>query len=334
MKKYLIITTINSPNKVLKDIAEQCIANDNYLIVVGDKKTPGDFELNSAIYLSIEKQLEFYEDFARILPLNHYSRKNLGYLYAMSQSADYIHETDDDNIPLASFWKEPSVPKLSANSKKNVWYNAYGHFLNNDLIVWPRGYPLEMVKQSNCLFPEPAVKLKTLVYQGLVNGNPDVDAVYRFTGTLPINFLDNDTIQLGKNVWCPFNSQNTIFLAEAFPLLYLPSTCSFRMTDIWRSFIAQRCLWEMDAGIAFHSATVYQERNEHLLLRDFEDEIAGYFGNEKIKGLLENCNLSKNDIFANLQVCYETLARHKYFEMKEIDILNQWIISCKKTGKH
>jgi hypothetical protein len=29
------------------------------------------------------------------------------------------------------------------------------------------------------------------------------------------------------------------------PLLYLPSHCCFRMTDIWRSFIAQRCLWEL-----------------------------------------------------------------------------------------
>ena len=248
----------------------------------------------------------------------------------MSKAADFIKETDDDNIPMATFWNLPSSPNLSIISEKNIWYNAYSHFSDFGAKIWPRGFPLEKINLQSLLIPSADAKLKTLIYQGLANGNPDVDAVFRFTRNLPVNFIENEAIQLGKNVWCPFNSQNTLFLPKAFPLLYLPSTCTFRMTDIWRSFIAQRCLWEMNAGIAFHSATVFQERNEHSLLKDFEDEIPGYLGNEKIVTLLSNCNLKKDDIYVNLTICYATLVQNGYFEKRELDILSQWISSCKK----
>ena len=333
MKNYLIITTISSPNNNLKDIAALSFANNCLLVIVGDKKTPNDFQLSNSIYLSLEKQREFNEDFAKILPFNHYSRKNIGYLFVMSQSPEYIQETDDDNIPYTKFWHKPSAPKISLNSDKNVWYNVYKHFLKESSNIWPRGFPLEEIRQSSILVPEINVKLKTFVYQGLANENADVDAIYRLIDPLPITFLEKDTIQLGKNVWCPFNSQNTIFMPEAFPLMYLPSTCSFRMTDIWRSFIAQRCLWEMEAGVAFHSATVKQERNEHNLLHNFKDEVPGYLGNEKIKELLVNCKLSKKDVYSNLHNCYETLIMHKYFRKEEMDILEQWIKLCKKKIK-
>jgi hypothetical protein len=81
-----------------------------------------------------------------------------------------------------------------------------------------------------------------------------------------------------RNSWCPFNSQSTWFFKKAFPLMYLPCSCKHsECTDIWRSFIGQRCLWEIGEGVTFHSPSeVYQDRNEHDLLKDFEDEIPGY----------------------------------------------------------
>src|SRR5690348_18334068 len=104
---------------------------------------------------------------------------------------------------------------------------------------------------------------------------------------LPVTFEKKSPLILGEGSWCPFNSQNTTWKKEAFPLLYLPSFCSFRMTDIWRSFIAQRIAWTCGWNIAFHAADVIQERNEHSLLKDFEDEIAGYMHNGRICKLLE-----------------------------------------------
>ncbi|MHC4265647.1 MAG: STELLO glycosyltransferase family protein, partial [Planctomycetota bacterium] len=65
--------------------------------------------------------------------------------------------------------------------------------------------------------------------------NPDVDAVYRLTQRLPLTFRKDRRLALGNGSKCPFNSQNTTWFPDAYPLLYLPAYCSFRMTDIWRS---------------------------------------------------------------------------------------------------
>ncbi len=45
------------------------------------------------------------------------------------------------------------------------------------------------------------------------------------------------------------------------------------MCDIWRSYWAQRLLWEMDASVMFVSGTVDQVRNAHDYVKDFRDEM-------------------------------------------------------------
>lgn len=116
------------------------------------------------------------------------------------------------------------------------WFNVYSAFTKKN--IWPRGFPLELVNplSSERDFPSPK-KVSAPIQQGLANENPDVDAIFRMTMPLPVTFRNESDVVLGKGVWSPFNSQNTTWFKEAFPLLYLPSYCSFRMTDIWRSFI-------------------------------------------------------------------------------------------------
>ena len=74
--------------------------------------------------------------------------------------------------------------------------------------------------------------------------------------TATFHFRRGPSLWLPPGTWCPFNSQTTWWWPEAYPLLYLPSHCSFRMTDIWRSFVAQRCLWELGHGLVFHAPEV------------------------------------------------------------------------------
>ena len=45
------------------------------------------------------------------------------------------------------------------------------------------------------------------------------------------------------------------------------------MCDIWRSYWAQRLLWEMGASVMFVSGTVDQVRNAHDYVKDFRDEM-------------------------------------------------------------
>jgi hypothetical protein len=323
MNKFLIITTINGPNHILEHISKQAVKNDFQLIIVGDTKTPPGFKLDGALYLSIEDQDHLYSGFSGILPKAHYARKNIGYLYALQHQPDVIFETDDDNIPMDEFWHLPGSSKFVVTSEKSTWYNVYQHF--HDSLVWPRGYPLELLKMKGQVSVLPVTGQRSGIFQGLADRNPDVDAIYRLTCTLPLSFLKKEPVSLDRHVWCPFNSQNTIFFPEAFPLLYLPGTCSFRMTDIWRSFIAQRCLWEINSNVTFLPASVFQERNEHDLLMDLEQEMPGYLHNDKIRNLLEDCKLEQGKTLKNLKTCYELLVDSGYFKKIELEILEQWI---------
>jgi len=109
--------------------------------------------------------------------------------------------------------------------------------------------------------------------------------------------------------------------------MYLPAYCSFRMTDIWRSFVAQRLAWEMDWTLLFHNATVWQDRNEHDLMRDFADEIPGYLNNAAIGEALEGLTLNKgaSAINTNLRICYDKLHQMGLVGDEETALLDAWI---------
>src|SRR5215213_1418474 len=106
---FLVITSIaGSDNPVLKQIAKEAKQHSVPLIVIGDTKSPADFNLEGCDFYSVEKQKSLSWDLAAKLPYKHYARKNLGYLVAVSQGAEIIIETDDDNLPYKNFWEERS----------------------------------------------------------------------------------------------------------------------------------------------------------------------------------------------------------------------------------
>jgi len=332
--RTLVVTTINSPNKILRQLAEGAHAHSIRFLVIGDTKTPADFKLVHADYFSIADQVRQYPEFCSVLPTKHYARKNVGYLAAIAEGSSEIQETDDDNIPYASFWDPfPEQFDVECVGRDAVapWFNVYGRFTKAR--IWPRGYPLQFLQVNGSSHRNSDIKAtRAWIAQGLANENPDVDAVFRLTQDLPVNFEDRQPVLLDSGVWCPFNSQNTVFRREAFPLLYLPSKCSFRMTDIWRSFIAQRCLWELGEGVVFHAATVFQERNEHDLLRDFADEVPGYLLNDRIRKVLEDCKLDRRDTTRNLTLCYEALVREQLLPPEELPIVAAWSKELEKLS--
>jgi hypothetical protein len=325
-KKSLVITSIAAPTlPVLHLFAKECTSRGYDFIMIGDTKSPADFHIDGCDYWSVERQLTLSSKLAPITPTRHYSRKNLGYLIAMERGTTELVETDDDNLPREEFWNEKSRVVSAANIQEQGWVNVYRYF--SDAFIWPRGLPLERLHDT--IAPLDAFQVQNAdcpIQQGLADENPDVDAVYRLTYPLPLDFKKGMNIALGKNTWCPFNSQNTYWYKDAFPLLYLPSFCSFRMTDIWRSFVAQRIAWENGWSILFHEATVWQERNEHNLLRDFEDEIPGYLNNAKICSELGNLNLKagKENLLDNLITCYDMLCDKGFVGMDEKQLIRAW----------
>ena len=332
MKSIVITSIANDQHPILHQIADECLKRSLPFLVIGDRKSPDQFNLNGCDFYSLERQRDLPFQLAQITPERHYSRKNLGYLVAIKQGATEIQETDDDNIPLAAFW-ENSTPIINGlGVHLGGWTNVYAHFSKTS--VWPRGFPLEFLKNNQEIAGING-QYDCPIQQGLANDNPDVDAVFRLVGKLPIDFDPQPSLVLLKNSWCPFNSQNTRWYRKAFPLLYLPSFCSFRMTDIWRSFVAQRISWECNWGILFHEATVRQERNEHNLLKDFEDEIPGYLNNARIAKALESLTLKPGEVslYDNLITCYQQLVELGVVDSQELPLVQAWIQDCQELLK-
>jgi hypothetical protein len=322
---FLVITSIaSSDNPVLKQISKEAKEHAIPLIIIGDTKSPKDFKPEGCDFYSVEKQKELEFSLAEKLPDKHYARKNLGYLVAASQGAEIILETDDDNLPYKNFWEERSEGVDAHLLRETGWTNVYKYFTKEN--IWPRGFALENI-QINLPSLKEKEKLNCVIQQGLADDNPDVDAIYRMTLPLPVKFNQSGSVALGLNSICPFNSQNTTWFREAFPLLYLPSYCSFRMTDIWRSFVAQRIAWTCGWNILFHSATMYQERNEHNLMDDFKDEITGYVNNKLIMERLQALKLKDGteNIPENLIACYKELIAMELIGSKELPLVQAWL---------
>ncbi|MFC1737434.1 STELLO glycosyltransferase family protein [Planctomycetota bacterium] len=324
-KISIIVTSIAAPNKALTNLAQGSSERDYQFIVIGDEDSPEVFHLDGCDFYCLKRQSQTGLKFAQVCPRRHYARKNIGYLLAMGNGASIIIETDDDNIPCSQFWagrqKNQKVPVI----ENAGWVNVYRYF--TDAKIWPRGFPLEHLPDEVPSFESLSFKNADCpIQQGLADENPDVDAVYRLVLPLPQTFKNN-RLALGSGTLCPFNSQNTTWFSDAFELLYLPVTCSFRVTDIWRSFIAKRIASINGWAVLYHEATVRQERNEHNLLADFEEEIPGFLHNSEICQALDDLQLEagKDKIPDNLRTCYKKLVSMSLIGEEELRLLNAWL---------
>jgi hypothetical protein len=325
-KVALVVTSIASPNDALRRLAAGARQNGIEFVIVGDVSSPTTFELENCEFLSIDDQLASGLEFAAACPQKHYARKNVGYLFAIRNGADVILETDDDNLPYADkffskFERMANAPFLETHG----WVNVYRYF--TDANIWPRGLRLDAIHSD---IPD-LEGLSTAVadcpiQQGLADDDPDVDAIYRLVDGGSVTFSSDRRVAL-KNGWCPFNSQSTRWWRDAFPLMYLPAYCSFRMTDIWRSFIAQRICRENGWGVLFHEPHVRQERNDHDLLKDLEDEVVGYLNNGRLCETLDDLALApgRDNLSDNMRRCYEALVGTAIMQPQELDLLEVWL---------
>ncbi|WP_136465404.1 STELLO glycosyltransferase family protein [Flagellimonas onchidii] len=324
-KKFIIITSIFLPTKAVRTFAQK---KDCELIVVGDKRTPKHWNVDEAIFLSIRSQNKMAPTLDKLLPYNHYSRKNMGYLYAIQQGAISIIDTDDDNIP----YEDWSFPNFTGTfpllKQRNGFVNIYSYY--SDQKIWPRGLPLHLInsKDSKISCDEPSVaEVEVGVWQGLADQDPDVDAIYRLVDNSPCIFNKKGNLVLPKGTISPFNSQNTAFRKELFPLLYVPSTVTMRFCDILRGLVAQPILWNHGYHLGVTQATVFQERNEHDFMKDFEQEIPCYLNGEKVVEIVSKTICQNDSIISNLFNTYDALEKNKIVLPKELRILEAWIDS-------
>lgn len=297
---------------------------------MADLKTPAFDAPAGLSLLSVQQQRESSEALASQLPWGHYARKNLGYLHAIRRGAEVIFDTDDDNAPLEPWMPRPTTGPVVSAVPGNPWVNVYAHFGAKQ--VWPRGYPLEAIGTCPPPATEPAQAETVVVWQGLVEGDPDVDAIFRLTRPDPVRFQAAFPLVLPAGSYCPFNSQNTWWSRLAFPYLYLPATVTFRFTDIVRGLVAQRCFWSHGWRLGFHGPTARQERNEHDLIADFRDELPCYLETARIVARLDALSLGPSPA-ENLRQCYGAMAGHGWVRPEELTVLETWLAGAARGGE-
>jgi hypothetical protein len=303
---------------------------DHALVVVGDYKTPNHWQCSGTTFLSLEAQSSLGFDLEKFLPYNHYCRKMLGYLYAIEHNATVIVDTDDDNIPYDD-WSFPSFDgEYEAVEPDLGFVNMYSLFTKQK--IWPRGLPLHLISQGSKLTTSQAQTASIGVWQGLADGDPDVDAIYRLTSDESCQFASRPPVYLGHRTLCPFNSQNTSFRRELFPLLYLPTTVTFRFTDILRATVAQPIMWQHGFNLGFTKATVRQERNPHDYVKDFESEIPMYLTNEIAASAVASSIGRTDSISMQLLSAYKTLAELKIVNDSEVATVQAWLSDLKRLG--
>ena len=325
---HAAITSIYPPTRTIYKLAE--IGAD--IVVIGDRKSKTPYIAPRTRFFTLTDQQSLGFRIAQHLPVDHYSRKMLAYLLLAREGAASIYDTDDDNVPYETFCFPPFEGRFDEITQCEQFFNIYRAFA--DEAIWPRGLPLDTIS-SNTPYtigrsPKPS---RVGIWQGLADGDPDVDAIYRLTSLgEPIKFRTREPLILPTGTFTPFNSQSTLIQNKFFPLLYLPTTVTFRYTDILRGIIGQAILWATGHHLGFVSAQVFQDRNPHDYMSDFRSEIPMYLSvREAAQIALANSGKDKS-IPNMLHDIYRDLTKAGITTDKEMRLLDAWLADIEEAS--
>ncbi|XP_055898505.1 uncharacterized protein LOC106078819 isoform X3 [Biomphalaria glabrata] len=335
-EKWIVVTSIHPPTDDVKYLSQ---LPGWRVVVVGDVKSPANWSYQNCDFLSIGRQKLLNFKITKSLPYKSYARKNIGYLYAILNGAKFIYETDDDNRPsdnLEGFIYTRKTSGLMYVGKQ--LFNPYQHFGQSTL--WPRGYPLSKIGAvNNRSYWLSSSWTSPTIQQGTVNGDPDVDAIFRLTrksATSPLNVTFDShapPVLVPQGVFSPFNSQNTLFHERAFWALLIPTGTTFRMCDIWRGYWAQRLMWEIGDRLAFFPPNAHQNRSAHSYMEDAEDEKDMYFQTDFLIDFLTNwtCPSSMTFFQCVLKLTSDMADKH-FWKSEEIDLTSRWLEDLLELG--
>eukprot|EP00741_Cyanophora_paradoxa_P000228 tig00000402_g221.t1 len=349
---WAIITTINPPTD---DVRKVAAVPGWQIVVVADKKTPKNWSLPeypNVHFLSVEDQEKLPYATRKLLPWNTYMRKNVGYLYAIERGATVVYETDDDNallqdhVPVIEETAHVATlePCNPAGPDAQPVVNPYAYFGHRD--IWPRGYPLQHLgtqdltctRRSAPLHAPGAPRVSVPVQQYLADADPDLDAVFRLVKPKlvgHIHFAKRDPVAVRRGLMVPYNTQNTVTLYQAFWGLWMPTSVNWRVSDIWRGYVAQAILWRLGARLAFGHATAVQVRNPHSYLHDFEEEMQLYLEAGKLVEFLRGWEPSEKaagSVKAMMVELGDALLARKHWSELDANITRSFAADLEAVG--
>ena len=297
MKVAVTLTTINIPTVVEKIALEYAGAHELFFVVAGDVNSADGTQaylnkIQNETKVKIEYihpsnlnfALEFKNSVSHI-PTKSFAQRNYADLFAYKHGAGVIIRIDDDNFPFdVTMFVDKHVERLMFKDKTDVIYSSSGWFNCCDMLAeknnigfYPRGFPLTPRHKEEKITVDEASGVKIGVNAGLWLGDPDIDAHQRLAH--PIDALKFSTkysedLVLANDVWCPINTQNTAYLAELLPLMFV-SPFAGRYDDIISGYLMRAVLDLHEIYVSYGNPLVYQDRNPHNLVTDLKNEING-----------------------------------------------------------
>mmetsp|Transcript_2893 Transcript_2893/g.6398 ORF Transcript_2893/g.6398 Transcript_2893/m.6398 type:complete len:912 (+) Transcript_2893:45-2780(+) len=250
------------------------------------------------------------------------------------------------------------------DDSKCLVFNNYNAFITNttDAHIWPRGFPLDDISLchrtiyefDSCVLSSSSATSQNnnnnnnqiVIWQSVAQVDPDVDGIYRLTRRtkLPVEFdLDTNSypVVVPTGMFSPMNAQAALFDTNAAFTLFLPTTVHGRVSDIWRSYIAQTLFQHMGLQVAFAGRPlVAQFRNAHNYLADFMAEEPLY---ERTGPLVEylsswtydsttTTNGSNPTTQGALEQLYIDLYEHGILELDDVILIQEWIDVLESIG--
>ena len=226
--------------------------------------------------------------------------KNIGYLYAIQHGAKYIYDADELLRPAANLSQLVAPASLALVAQP---LNPYAYFGQPSL--WPRGYALADLGQESSLMSGGAggplglpLVAPPLIRQSLVQGLPDLDAVFLLTRTtrgrpVKVAFVERAPLALTGAAYGPISTMSTLFCYDALWATALPSS-SRGPGDLWRGYWSQRLLREMlPPGapiVSYHSPVATRAGDmpsPAALMARMEEESSMYFKTKKLLEFLQ-----------------------------------------------
>lgn len=332
MRTALITTTIYVP-WVLKYYrhADPSVT----FIITGDEKTPHDRvdsfvkTLGNALYYDVEDQKALGYKCSDVIGWNCVMRRSIALLEAIRLlHPDIIITIDDDNIPLdignyfKTFRQVLSTPYIGpVVYSDSCWFNVGSMF---EPPIRHRGFPYDQESGYAIGFD---IDKTVGVVAGLWYGDPDISAVERIVNKPQILQM-SDILQQGivvdNECFTPFNSQNTGYLGKLAPLMAVLPIVG-RYDDIWASYIAERIMLETGHCVFYGPPFTWQERNEHNLITNLEDEIFGMRHTSIFCNDLRNMNMGAGSPVEMLARVYEQMEHLAYIPQRLKEFGRAWM---------
>jgi hypothetical protein len=268
VNRWIVTTTINPVTDAIKKYDAM---PDWNLLVIGDRKTPSDYQLARGVYLSWDYQRTNYPGLCDLVgPDNTQRGRMIAFIEAYRHGAELVATIDDDCDPYPG-WPGPiyvgKTLKADCFQCDQIVFDplttaGYAHLA--------RGYPPQLKPMPCEIKPRP---ISPLVQENFWDGEADYDACWRIHGST------FEKCKAKKPFWSdafsPINTQNLIIHGSV-----LKDHCGEipfvgHASDIWAGYLFQ----------AYHpNSTLYcpsnvkhwQERTLESVLKDLDEELYSY----------------------------------------------------------